>query len=231
MHKKKKINLHYPNRNLHCDIQQFPQLNPSHRVKEYQHLALSTLNTKSNTIIQLTHSQNILLSLFWLLLLITGTTDICNIVFRGAWRGISWQTKTFINTKVIFTESSMWTYLMYIEWQEMKWKTLSKKHFVFLCITIKCYNLFTYCQRLQSRLVREDFEPGIKRGNKSASNGHMITWRLDGRKPKTSLTKSMDWIQEALKVSRLCLFYQKHIFSCKHLNYLIFIQNHQKHVL
>lgn len=63
-HAQEKVNLHDSGRNLHCDIQQFPQLNPSHRAKEYQHLALSTLNTKSDSIIQLTHSQYILLSLF-----------------------------------------------------------------------------------------------------------------------------------------------------------------------
>lgn len=92
------INLHYSNifknRNLHCDIQQLPQLNPTHQAKEYQHLALSILNIRSLSIIKLTHNQYIILSMFWVLLLITGTTDICNIVFRGAWRGISWQTDT-----------------------------------------------------------------------------------------------------------------------------------------
>lgn len=84
----------FKNRNLHCDIQQLPQLNPTHQAKEYQHLSLSILNTRNLFIIKLTLNQYIILSMFWVLLLITGTTDICNIVLRGAWRGISWQTNT-----------------------------------------------------------------------------------------------------------------------------------------
>lgn len=57
-----------------------------------------------------------------------------------------------------FTVSSTYMYLYTAAGDQGK--TLS---LWFLCITIRNNNLFTYCQRLQSRLVREDFEPGIKR--------------------------------------------------------------------
>lgn len=123
-HAQENTNLPYCNRNLHCDIQQSPQLNPSHRATEFQHLALSTLNTKNDSIIQLPHSQYSLLTLFWLLLLITGTTDICNIVFRGAWRGISWQTETFTDRLFLLYHLRKCIYCRY---SARKW---SKKHFL-----------------------------------------------------------------------------------------------------
>lgn len=47
-----------------------------------------------------------------ILLLMTGTTEICNIVFRGAWRGISWKTKTFTD-RSLFTESPKCIYRRY----------------------------------------------------------------------------------------------------------------------
>lgn len=128
------INLHYSNifknRNLHCDIQQLLQLNPTHQAKEYQHLALSILNTRRLSIMRLTHDQYIILSVLSLTVNYRNHRHLQHCLKRSLKRNQ-------------LTDKH------------------SKTHFLSSFLLVKSRNnkLFTYCQRFQSRLVREDFEP------------------------------------------------------------------------